>query len=286
MLIESFQGKSSVMLLDPSYAVAGCLDALSPQKGLFVSVEDPYSPKTEDGATLTSLVSDWSVAKTKCVGGDAIKLLIWYRPDGDAQVNAHQQELVRQVGEECRKYDIPLFLELLSYPPIAGQNGSDDLAQTVLKSVEEFAKPEYQVDVFLLESPVAASELDGNDANVKAEALELFQKMDALAGRPWVMLSMGADMDQFHTIMELAYEAGSSGYLAGRAYWLNTLSEFPNWEKMRADVSGYAQDALDALNALSDRCARPWTSFPDMTDEGNAELKLGADFCRAYKFES
>ena len=49
-------------------------------------------------------------------GADAVKLLIWYRPDGDAAVNLHQQQLVKEVGEQCVKYDIPFFLELLAYP--------------------------------------------------------------------------------------------------------------------------------------------------------------------------
>ena len=49
LLIESFQDKSSAMLLDPSFAVAGCLDALDAKKSLLVSLEDPYSPKTSAG---------------------------------------------------------------------------------------------------------------------------------------------------------------------------------------------------------------------------------------------
>ena len=49
LLIKAFQDKSSAMLLDPSFAVAGCLDALNSQKGLLISLEYPYSKKYHQG---------------------------------------------------------------------------------------------------------------------------------------------------------------------------------------------------------------------------------------------
>ena len=42
----------------------------------------------------------------------------------------------------------------------------------------------------------------------------LFDEMGRLAGRPWVMLSAGAGKPEFKKILEHAYAAGASGYLA------------------------------------------------------------------------
>ena len=81
----------------------------------------------------------------------------------------------------------------------------------VLKSVEEFSNHKYGVDVFKLESPVNASGISNNDINA-------FSEMGKLAGRPWVMLSAGAGKEDFKNVLELAFKAGCSGFLAGRLF--------------------------------------------------------------------
>ena len=60
----------------------------------------------------------------------------------------------------------------------------------VLSSVEEFSKLKYGVDVFKLESPVNADQVNEGDLNS-------FKEMGDLAGRPWVMLSAGAGKSDF-----------------------------------------------------------------------------------------
>ncbi len=35
------------------------------------------------GGRLSAEIDDWSVEKIKRAGGDAVKVLTWYRPDGD-----------------------------------------------------------------------------------------------------------------------------------------------------------------------------------------------------------
>ena len=67
-------------------------------------------------------IDDWSVAKIKRAGGDAVKVLAWYRPDADPGVLEHQQRYVADIGEECRRHDILFVFELLVYP-MAGAAG-------------------------------------------------------------------------------------------------------------------------------------------------------------------
>ena len=285
LLIETFQSRASAMLLDPSFAVPGCLNALDTDKGLFLSLEDPYSTKTEQGATLTSVINGWNVGKIKRIGGDALKLLIWYRPEGDRAVNSHQQQLVREIGAQCVKYDIPFVLELLAYPstqsfataPLKAQNKAD----SVLLALTEFAKAEYQVDVFMLESPVAAADLPGVGKSGWEEVQPLFEQITTLAQRPWIMLSMGADMEQFQIMMTHAYRAGCSGYLAGRAYWLNTLSLYPDWQAMTDSLHVEALDYIDALNQLTDECATPWYECASGELAANSTI-VDQDFCQSY----
>ncbi|MES0826969.1 tagatose 1,6-diphosphate aldolase [Ruegeria sp. SCP11] len=275
LVIENFQDHMTAMLLDPGYAVAACVEALKPDKGLFISLEDPYSPKTEVGATKTELTADWTVGKAKRIGGDAVKLLIWYRPDGAPDVNAHQQNLVRQVGELCQHYDIPFILELLAYP---GDKRSDGPENTVLDSVATFAQPEYHVDAFLFESPVPAMEIPEFDGDGSALVLDCYKRLSEIAGRPWIMMSMGADMEQFHRIMRFAYAAGCSGYLAGRAYWLDALERYPNWSEVSSVMAATVRIFVEPLNALTKTHAAPDHAFHAISNR-----QTGAQFCRSYQ---
>ncbi|MEH6633068.1 MAG: tagatose 1,6-diphosphate aldolase [Halopseudomonas aestusnigri] len=290
LLIETFQSRSSGLLLDPSFAVPGCLGALDARKGLMVSLEDPHSPKSSEGATRTSPIKNWSVGKIKRLGADAVKLLIWYRPDGPESINQLQRNLVRAVGEDCVRYDIPFFLELLSYSPSNASSTKDtsqrldSKADVVLKSVEEFAKPEYNVDVFMVESPVDAPNVPGVGNGDWNEVQSLFDRLGVLASRPWVILSMGADMAQFHHIMTHAYKAGSSGYLAGRAYWLDALACYPDWERMLTEINGSPLEYLDALNVLTDEKALPWHKVKNVEGCQEVTLLLDKEFCLSYDY--
>ena len=288
LLIETFQPRSSGLLLDPSFAVPGCLAALDARKGLMVSLEDPHSPKSSEGATLTSPIENWSVAKIKRLGADAVKLLIWYRPDGPENINQLQKSLVKTVGEDCIRYDIPFFLELLSYSPSKASTTKDNFrpldskADVVLKSVKEFSQLEYNVDVFMVESPVDALNVPGVGNGDWKEVQSLFDRLGVLAARPWVMLSMGADMAQFHHIMTHAYIAGSSGYLAGRAYWLDVLACYPNWKEMVSEIQGIPLEYLDALNVLTDEKSLPWHEVKNAERDQEVVMPLVKKFCLSY----
>jgi tagatose 1,6-diphosphate aldolase len=282
LLIKTFQDKSTAMLLDPSFAVAGCLDDLDARKGLFVSLEDPYSRKNPHGGSLTTPIPNWSVSKIKRLGADAVKLLIWYRPDADDITNNHQKNLVEHVGQACMRYDIPFVLELLAYAPHSYEETLETKATCVLQSLKEFSQLKYHVDVFMVESPVEASQVPGVGNRGWEIVQSHFDQMAQIARRPWVMLSMGADMAQFHQIMTHAYKAGCSGYLAGRAYWLNTLSYYPDWKRIRIDLQGEAQDYIMALNILTDETATAWHSHFGYEAAQTGMTHLDKTFCLSY----
>ncbi len=82
------------------------------------------------------------------------------------------------------------------------------------------------VDLFKPESPVNA-----NMINSLGNVQELFYEMGRLAGRPWVMLSAGAEKENFQNILLHAFQAGASGFLAGRAIWQASFLAYPNWQK-------------------------------------------------------
>ncbi len=288
LLIEELQAESSAMLLDPHYAIPRGLSLFSPKKGLIVTLEDSVFQETDEGR-ISSEIDDWSVEKIKRMGGDAVKVLAWYRPDAGPSVLAAQKDFTKRIGDACARFDIPYLFELLVYPLSGEGSGSlgyvempEKRADHVLASVEEFAKPEYGVDVFKLESPIAANDVPGVGVEGWEGAQAAFDEMGRLAGRPWVMLSAGAGKDAFRNILSHAYKAGASGYLAGRAIWLDAFGHFPDWEAMRQGLRGDSVAYMKEINALTDAEATPWHKHPLFAGGGADLSPADAGFRHAY----
>lgn len=284
MLVEHLQEASTAMLLDPHYAIPVGLKHLSPTKGLIVTLEDSLFKDTGRGRYSAS-IDDWSVGKIKRMGGDAVKVLAWYRPDADAEINQHQMDWTKRIGEACAKYDIPFLFELLVYPLESDAEQTQEYTEMntkrsddVLRSVEEFAKPDYGVDVFKLESPVAAKNITDADG-VQA----LFDEMGKLAGRPWVMLSAGAGKPEFKQVLKHAYAAGASGFLAGRAIWLDAFNAYPNWDAIASGLAGNSLSYMQEISALTDAQATPWHINPCFDGPGDAFQPADASFRHSYE---
>lgn len=283
MLVEQLQAQSTAMLLDPHYAIPEAIDQLSPAKGLIVTLEDSLFEETP-GGRLSSDIDDWSVDKIKRMGGDAVKVLAWYRPDAEKSVCDAQKDYVKRIGEECARFDIPFLFELLVYPLASDADQTTDYvemkgkkADNVLKSVEEFAAPDFGVDVFKLESPVNASDADGS-----AEIQALFDEMGRLAGRPWVMLSAGAGKPEFKKVLEHAFKAGASGFLAGRAIWLDAFNRYPDWDAIQADLAGASADYMKEISNLADEHALDWRKHPCFGSKGPSFKPADESFRHGY----
>lgn len=284
LLVETLQDGSTAMLLDPHYAIPHAIDVLPPAKGLIVTLEDSLFRET-DGGRLSSDIDDWSVEKIKRMGADAVKVLAWYRPDADPAVNTAQQDYVKRIGEECARFDIPFLFELLVYPLASDAHQTREYvemqgkkADDVLASVAEFAKPDYGVDVFKLESPVNAADADGS-----AAVQSVFDEMGHLAGRPWVMLSAGAGKAEFTAILEHAFAAGASGFLAGRAIWLDAFRVYPDWDAIQNGLMGEASDYLAEIGALADSKAMDWRAHACFQSGGAAFQPADSSFRHVYQ---
>ena len=112
--IDILSPLASAVLLDPEWGYPTCVasGALNGSSGLLMSYEksgyegDPTERRT-------ALMDDWSVEQMQRAGASGVKLLVYYRPDADNAKD--QEELVSEVADECKKWDMPLFLEPLHY---------------------------------------------------------------------------------------------------------------------------------------------------------------------------
>jgi tagatose 1,6-diphosphate aldolase len=252
---------ASTVLLDPIYAYARAIQEIPANKGLIIAHEHSVTENTPAGRK-SHPIPHWSVPQIRRIGGDAVKVLVWYRPDAPAAIRAHQEAFVRAAGEACREQDITHLLEVLIYP----LPGEDPAAmevrreQLVLESIRPFTDPAYGVDIFKLEPPGpigGVPDPDGPDAALLQAA---YDRMARMLPRPWVMLSAGAGAADFMRSLRYAYRAGAAGYLAGRAIWAEAFQAFPDFGAMDRALASSSRRNLEELNALTDRLASPWTA--------------------------
>jgi tagatose 1,6-diphosphate aldolase len=289
LLVEALAPHCSSMLFDPNFAVPAAIDLLPARCGLIMTLEEHRVEETPGGRK-SRVIDNWSVAKIRAMGGDAVKVLAWYRPDAEPAVIEHQKRFVREIGEECGRNDIPYVLELLVYPFLGSANHTADYVESpgklpalVIESVREFARPEYGVDLLKLESPLAANSLPARDGGKAAAAAQA--EFDAIGDicrehrLPWVLLSGGAARDKFELVLQYAYAAGAGGFLAGRTIWLNAVrSHFPDLAAVAAELRNESVGILDRLSELTKSEASSWTANYPTFDHVKAE----GDFARAY----
>jgi len=221
---------ASAILLDPEYGL-GAASARSRSCGLLLAYEKSGYDNTRPGrlpdlidtASVKRIAEDWKA--------DAVKVLIHYRPFEDARVNDVKHAFIERIGAECETHQIPFFLEFVGYDPQGGDEKGLEYAkrkpEVVARSMEEFSRPQYRVDVLKVEVPVNAQFVEGarvykgQKAYSRTEALDHFRRAAACAQKPFIYLSAGVGNEQFVESLQLAAEAGVdfSGVLCGRATW-------------------------------------------------------------------
>ena len=268
----------SAVLLDPYYGYPGAIQAVPARCGLLTTIEDQPPEKGEGGGLMTHINPHWSVAKSLRAGSDAVKLLVFYRPDAPAAARRHQQDLVRRIGAECRKLDLLHVLEILDYAlpddDNAGPAANARYGERIIGSVEDFAAPEFGVDIFKLPAPVRRAPAPA-DTEAVSQTERVFARLAQACGRPWVLLSAGVPEAEFFSLLTYAYQAKASGYLAGRALWQRAITHFPDRAGVVASLQNDGLAYLDRVNELTDGLAQPWYQHPCW--QGGPQLEGGGE---------
>ena len=268
LITSNLSQLATAILMDPNYSLSNILQ-YNKSKGLIITLEDHSFIETERGR-YSDTIQNWSVEKIKKIGGDAVKVLAWYRPDADSESIEHQKKYVKKIGGECEKYSIPFLLELLVYPFQDDENHTTEYqeqkqkkSQHVINSVKEFSKDEYKVDIFKLESPVDSNDLEGEISQATEEAFK--DLSNATNNKPWVVLSSGMGKDSFYKCLELAYKNGASGYLAGRTIWLDAFNQYP---KIKLVEEGLKVNSVNYVNKLNELTAKNAQSLETYFNNG------------------
>jgi tagatose 1,6-diphosphate aldolase len=224
---------------------------------------------------LPDLLSEWSVRRLVESGAQAIKILLYYNPLDEAQINTIKQAYIERIGAECKAVDVPFFLEPLVYDEAIGDEKGLAFARKkpeyVARAMEEFSRPRYGVDVLKVELPINPAFVAGTrsftgegTAYSRQEAIEHFRMTAGMTSLPFIYLSAGSTDQVFCEMLELAAEAGVkySGVLCGRATWQAAIPIYAN-EGVAAFESWLAERGRQNIQVLNDVLARGATAWWD-----------------------
>lgn len=256
-VVELLTPYASGVLLDPEYGLPA-LEKKNANCGVLLAYEKSgYDVSTK--GRLPDLLPDWTVARLRDAGADAIKLLVYYDSFDTEEVNKIKKDFIREVGKECAAEEMPFFLEVIGYSDEQGDEKGLAYAKQKPRYVkgymEEFSKGEYGVSVLKVEFPVNFQYLrikneelrmkDESDesafpkgasqfmaappkgtsqfmaAYTYDEAMQILREAVTWTRLPFIYLSAGVTFDVFVDSLEMANEAGVKfdGVLCGRATW-------------------------------------------------------------------
>ncbi len=260
---------ASAILLDPEFGLPAT-KARSKNAGLLLAYELSGYDNTRPGR-LPDLLPHVSVKRIVDWGADAVKILIYYTPFEESSINDIKHAFIERIGAECETYDIPFFLEFVGYDPKGGDEKGLEFAKVkpeiVKRSMEEFSKPQYKVDVLKVEVPINADYVEGSSvykgqkAYTREEALKHFRDAAAIAAKPFIYLSAGVSNAQFTESLRMASEAktGFSGVLCGRATWKEGIPVYAK-QGVKALEDWLGKEGVKNINAVNDaiQSATPW----------------------------
>ena len=260
---------ATAILLDPQWGLEAS-KTRSKNAGLLLAYEESGYDNTRPGR-LPSPLYGWSVRRLKAEGANCIKILLYYTPFEKQDVNEEKHAFIERIGDECRANDIPFFLEPVGYDPDGGDEKGPEYAKikpdVVTRSMTEFTKDRYGVDVMKVEVPVnmkcveGARAFGGTKAYTHAEAMDHFRAAAAVATKPFIYLSAGVSNAEFTEALELAGESGVkfSGVLCGRATWKDGISVYAK-QGAKAFRSWLETEGVKNINNVNDRLkvASPW----------------------------
>src|SRR5215475_11751903 len=247
---------ASAILLDPEYGLPAARKR-NKNSGLLLAYEKTGYDNTKPGR-LPDLLDSWSARRLKESGADCVKILLYYSPFDTKEINDFKHAWVERIGDECRAVDIPFFLEFVGYESKGGDEKGIGYAtmkpESVIRSMEEFSKDRYNVDVMKAEVPINMKFVEGVKSNAgkgnaysRKEALDLFRKSAAVAKKPFIYLSAGVSNEEFSETLELAGESGVkfNGVLCGRATWAKGIpvyakegaSAFEKWMRSEGVIN-------------------------------------------------
>jgi tagatose 1,6-diphosphate aldolase len=250
-VVECVADAASAVLLDPEFGIAQCIhsDSIPHGIGLIATLEETGYTGDAD-SRIATILPEWSVAKARRMGADAIKLLIYYHPDA---ASAGQIEfMVKRISEDCRNEDIPYFLETLSYSIDANKPilSPEERTRVVIETAKRLSP--LGIDILKAEFPV-----DVNTEKDEIKWVKACAELTKASQVPWILLSASVPFEVFTRQTTIACQEGSSGVAVGRAVWKEAVPS--KGESRREFLRSQGHERMKQITDICSRLARPWT---------------------------
>ncbi len=262
---------ASAILLDPEYGLNAAKQRAK-NAGLLLAYENSGYDNTQPGR-LPDLLDHWSVRRLVSAGADCIKILLYYTPFDPQKINETKHAWVERIGDECIANDVPFFLEFVGYEEGKDEKGIEfarKKPEIVTKSMEEFSKARYNVDVMKVEVPVnmafvgGTKSCKGESCYTREDAKHHFRAAAAVAEKPFIYLSAGVSNETFAETLELAAESNVnfSGVLCGRATWKDGMPIYAK-HGVKALEDWLSDQGVKNIKNVNNRlkAAKPWFEF-------------------------
>ncbi len=245
--VQALRGTASAFLLDPTFGIPAIasLPLEGPAYGVLLAAE-PAERTTINGEPRTHRDPALNAQWVKDSGATALKFFVQLRADrpagpGEPDTTQEIMTIVREVVADCRRVGIPSVIENLIFP-LAG---------------EQAPTPEQRADR-IIEAAVLINDLKPDLIKLEypgspAACRRLVDALDV----PWAVLSAGVDFAQFADVLRVCCdEGGTSGFIAGRSIWKDTVGLSQSDRK--AYLADEGKRRLDNLLQVIDGRARPF----------------------------
>jgi len=248
---SALASNATAVLLDPEVSAAQALaqSAIPNNVGLVVALE--ATGYTGDAsARHAQIIPGWSVEKAKRMGASAVKLLVYYHPDSSTAKEI--EDFTSMVAEDCKKYDLVLMLEPLSYSlDETGKLASEEKRNIVVETTKRLTP--LGIDLLKAEFPS-----DTNDTD-ESKWMNACKEISSASVTPWILLSAAVDYETFIRQVTVACNAGASGIAVGRAVWKEAVT-MDGDERMKF-LRNEGRQRIWRLTSLCHALARPYTDF-------------------------
>ena len=248
---SALASEATAVLLDPEVSAAQAVSqgAIPNGVGLVVAVES--TGYTGDAtARRAQIIPGWNVEKAKRMGASAIKLLVYYHPD--SPTTGEIEDFTSMIAEDCKKHDLLLMLEPLSYSLDESRKLTSEEKRYVVVETARRLTP-LQVDILKAEFPLDVNDMD------ESRWLDACKEITVASVAPWILLSAAVDYETFLRQVTIACSAGASGIAVGRAVWKEAVTLNP--EERVIFLQTTARERISRLRSLCHALATPYTDF-------------------------
>jgi tagatose-1,6-bisphosphate aldolase len=250
-VISTLAPDATSVLLDPEVSAAQAIAQrdIPNNTGLVVALESTgYTGNAT--SRQAQIIPGWSVEKAKRMGASAVKLLVYYHPDSATAQEI--EDFTSKVAEDCKRHDLLLMLEPLSYSLDENQKlTSEEKHYIVIETAKRLTS--LNIDILKAEFP-----LDVNDKD-ESRWLKACEEISEASVTPWILLSAAVEFETFVRQVGVACQAGASGIAVGRAVWQEAVM-LTGDERIKF-LSTVARERMSRLSSLCHALAKPYTDF-------------------------